>query len=422
MERKEIPFGFIEDEKIYLKGQLGNEDREIGVVKDGNEDASIQYFVDRFEVLTGKIDELEQNIKTVENKGSFLMKLVHLRTSLTAYDGLGDYAPLTDRLNELEVYLNELISQNRTRNTDIKKALLSELDEALLVSDWKLATEKIKDIKLRWLKTGKAEDKYNEDFENEFNTNVNGFFDRKKAHHEEKKRIIGERVGQYKQLIYDLKALSKEDDIFTAEKKAKGINDQWQALGKIPSFHYTPLIRTYKREQSNFQKIVSAVKRAARDSADPQENLVRKLALLDQAKKIEFDTSKDAVRESRDLMDEWKTIGRLPKEHAKEVTERFMVICDKIQERRFLENLAKGTDDDYDSKNNREQISLKMRLMRDLLIRDERDLRSFYDNMEKMNPQRGTFNKVIANKLVNQKRKVIVKKEILRELKMMLNQ
>ena len=422
MERKEIPFGFIEGEKIYLKGQLDFGDREIGVVKDNDQDTSVKYFMDRFEVLNQKIEDLETNIKTVENKGSFLMKLLHIKNSLSSYDGLGDYAPLLTKLEELEGYLAELIAQNRTRNSEIKKALLVELDEALEDKDWKLATEKIKDIKLRWLKTGKAEEEENNQLEEEFDSKVDAFFDKKKQFYEEKKKQIQERVDQYKDLINEIKALGKEDDLWVAEKKSKQLQAKWRSLGNVPSFQYTPLVRQFKRDLSNFQKLVMAFKKAARDSQDPAENLIRKLALLDEAKKIEFESSKEAVRRSKDLMEDWKMIGRLPKEHAKEVTERFMVICDKVQERRFLENLAMGTDEDYDSKNTREQISIKMRLMRDLLVRDEKELRSFYDNLEKMNPQRGQFNKVIANKLVNQKRKVIVKKEILRELKVQLSQ
>ena len=48
---KEYPetteYGYIKDGKVFLKGYLDHEDREIGVVREDDE-ASLQYFIDRF--------------------------------------------------------------------------------------------------------------------------------------------------------------------------------------------------------------------------------------------------------------------------------------------------------------------------------------------------------------------------------------
>ncbi|MFT5916961.1 MAG: hypothetical protein ACI81T_003474, partial [Bacteroidia bacterium] len=76
---KEYPeitdYGYIKDEKVYLKAYLDQEYREIGVVRDGDE-VSLQYFVDRFETISKKLDEVAENIQTSDNKGSYLMKLL----------------------------------------------------------------------------------------------------------------------------------------------------------------------------------------------------------------------------------------------------------------------------------------------------------------------------------------------------------
>ena len=44
------PFGYIKDNKVFLKGFLGQEDREIGEVKE-DEASTISYFEARFEQI-----------------------------------------------------------------------------------------------------------------------------------------------------------------------------------------------------------------------------------------------------------------------------------------------------------------------------------------------------------------------------------
>ncbi|WP_332911376.1 hypothetical protein [Algoriphagus boritolerans] len=88
----EHPFGYIKDGKVYLKGFLGRSDREIGEVKE-NEASTLSYFEARFEQIKDKVTKLKSDIEENQNKGSFLMKLIHLRDSLFETDALGDFIP-----------------------------------------------------------------------------------------------------------------------------------------------------------------------------------------------------------------------------------------------------------------------------------------------------------------------------------------
>src|SRR5690554_4625643 len=100
----EHPYGYIKENKVYLKGFLNQEDRVIGEVKE-DEESTLKYFEDRFQTVKEKVDKLKQDIEENQNKGSFLMKLIHLRDSLMQYDALGDFVPLIEELNNLESYL-----------------------------------------------------------------------------------------------------------------------------------------------------------------------------------------------------------------------------------------------------------------------------------------------------------------------------
>jgi len=94
-------FGYIKDGKVFLKGFLGGEDREIGEVK-GDEPSTLRYFEGRFAQLQEKVAQLKAAIQENQNKGSFLMKLIHLKESLYQSDALGDFVSLIAELEGQE--------------------------------------------------------------------------------------------------------------------------------------------------------------------------------------------------------------------------------------------------------------------------------------------------------------------------------
>lgn len=426
MSKKKIDFGYIQEDKIFLNGIEGNPDREIGVVKDGNEEESVQYFVNRFNVLEGKIDVLEKAISEAENKGSFLMKLLHMKDSLYSYDGLGDYTVLRERLDVLEAQIAEIVNQNRKRNTEIKRGLTRELEEVIKGSDWNETTEAVKDVKMRWLKTGKPEEEYEVEFEEKFEGMIKDFFEKKRVFYEDKKKLIDQRIRKYERLIREMKGLARNSpDMDKAEARCSEIRREFRNVGKVPPTVFTSLMRKFNNEVKSFEKMVSFARKNSNSPEDLERNLVKKEALLMAVEKIEFEATQEAIEESRNLMGMWKKIGRLPKEKSKELTERFMVVCDKISERVRLEKRAKNNDEDFVNKNNREQVVIKMRMLRENLNDDEMELRDFYDNMGNMQTVgvggRAQLDRTAMNKLVNLKKNVKVKKELMRELKNSLN-
>lgn len=118
-------FGYIKDGKVFLKGFLGRPDRVIGEVKE-DEASTLLYFEARFGQVQEKVAKLIEAIQENQNKGSFLMRLIHLRESLFASDALGDFVPLIDSLNEQEAYLSQIIQGNRSKNLEVKLALIEE--------------------------------------------------------------------------------------------------------------------------------------------------------------------------------------------------------------------------------------------------------------------------------------------------------
>ena len=144
MSTKEVPFGSIEENKIILNPWNDHPSRVIGEIREEGVEYAINYFVEKYEELVKKVDDLEDTINNTENKGSYLQKVRHLRGGLAEYDGLGDFQLLEDRLKGMEDSLEEIVAKNRIRNTEVKKSLIQELAEVVANTiHWKRSLQRI---------------------------------------------------------------------------------------------------------------------------------------------------------------------------------------------------------------------------------------------------------------------------------------
>src|SRR5690606_39921156 len=212
------PYGYIKEGKVYLKGFLNQEDRVIGEVKE-DEASTIKYFEDRFKVVQEKVDQLKKDIEENQNKGSFLMKLIHLKESLKRYDALGDFVPLIEELNQLEAYLEEIIQSNRKRNLEIKKELIKEAESLMNSTDWKKTSEDFKNLKLRWIKTGPVDKELEDEINEPFNAAINTFFENRKNYFDGLALQSEENLKVYENLLLQARQAHELKDVKLARSE-----------------------------------------------------------------------------------------------------------------------------------------------------------------------------------------------------------
>lgn len=227
------PFGYIKDGKVYRSAFNEHDDKEIGEVRE-SEEQSFQYFTDRYDRLKEKVDELENSVDEAVNKGSFLMKLLHMKDKMPEYKGIGDFSALIVRLEKLESSLQEKISENRVKNLEIKTALLKEAESLKDSQEWFETAEKMKELRLNWVRTGAVSDEKQEEMEETFHNTVNHFFEEKRKFNEAKKELIIERSKKYKTLIAELRKLMHERDKEVILKRVNEIKEEWEKIGEIP--------------------------------------------------------------------------------------------------------------------------------------------------------------------------------------------
>ena len=389
----EIPFGYVKEGKIYRTGWSDFPDKEIGEVRDDNIEKSTEFFQERFTDLESKVIEVTTKIDESENKGSFLMKLVHLRDQLPEHDGLGDYSTLRSKIDQYETLVRDIIQKNRERNTEIKTALIEEAGELEDIVNWKEATEKAHDLKARWIKTGSAEEEKNEELETSFWGIVTHFFDRKKQFYEDKQKLIVHRQNKYEELVQEAQNLGalRGKERFD---KVKDLKARWKENGGIPSEQYQPL-------HDAFYKALKGGKKPFTSNVD----YTGVLSKLEEIKKgtIPFNKEEiDAIKKStfRDKarsQEKFKVLNLIP----------------ILSEREFVMKLAYKRFPDYAKLEMEKKQNVKRGILNDLIQRDKEDLKIYEENSANFSSSDGSMNKLVENKIKGQKKKIEVKTQLL---------
>lgn len=392
MEIIQIPFGFIKAGKIYQSGWGSTSDREIGEVREDDNDKSVRFFEERYADLQSKVNELTSKIEAAENKGSFLMKLVHMREHLAKHDGLGDYQAIDDTLSKYESLVKDIIQKNRKRNTEIKQALIEETKEVVEIINWKEATEKITDLKGRWIKTGNAEEEKHEQLELQFWGIVESFFERKKQFYEDKQKLTEHRKRQYQELV---DGSAKLQDLYGKERfdRVKELKEAWKEIGGIPAEFYQPLNEAFNKNLKGGKKFT------------PNVDYTSLLAELETIKADKNTFNKEHLeRRKKEL---FKDKRRSPDK------QRCLELIQLLLERAFVQTLSQKRFPDIAKLEMDKKKSIRKSIINDLISRDREDLKIYEENSANFSSSDGKMNKIVENKIKSQKRKIEIKSKLL---------
>ncbi len=419
-------FGYVRDEKIYLKGFLGFADRQIGQVKE-TEEASIKYFEDRFQIAQQKVLDLKELIEKAQNKGSYLMKLVHMRKYLANFDGLGDYTTLFAHLDEMEKYLRSMIAVNRVKNYEIKEALIKDAHIAYENENLQQASEDLKEIKLKWIKTGAVLRERQEDIEQRFKDLCRDFYERRKDIIKQRTKQAKENLRQYRDIINAAEDLKTSDNFEETFEKFRQMQQDWKKCGKIPHKKAVRVWESFKAANDIFFTRYKKFKSYKEEYPDlSAEDIKNKLqfGMADEAEAlVNYDQAPDTDR-AKELLMEWKKLSGTFRNLSRDHYERFRFACDKIFELNYLIRVVLRKYPDLETKPELDRLRIKTSFMRELIRRDEHEMNLTEANLDKMNrKRRNNFKalKGLQNNLNIQKRKISVKKQILQKFESDLN-
>ncbi|KOY87195.1 hypothetical protein AD998_14500 [bacterium 336/3] len=408
----EHTYGYISEGKVFLKGYMGLPDREIGVVKETNE-AAILYFEKRFQDAEKKVADLEKMIESAENKGSFLMKLIHLRTYLQEFKGLGDFPVLFAKLDEQETFLKGLINVNRHRNLDIKNQIIQELASLVDDTDWKETGIKIDELKTRWIKTGAVEDHLQAKVEEEFASHIKAYYNNKKEFFKNKADELKDRLNKYRILVDKASILKLSEDFDSAAIAFKQLQNDWKAVGKVPQKKLERYWERFKKINNEFffrykqyKEGIPAEQIKPLDPAEQARTIQEKLCK--KAESLIGVNTDDSNNQTKDLLVAWKNEVTNPKYLDKNLANRFRYACDRIFEESYLMRVVIRKYPDFHKKPMLDQFRIKTSFLRELIRKDEQEV-NIAESAQEYKPEHKSFN------LATQKRKIQVKQIMLEE-------
>ena len=145
-------------------------------------------------------------------------------------------------------------------------------------------------------------------------------------------------VSAQEALCQKAEALLAVEDVDEAARQLRSLEEQWTEVRQAPKAEGEPLWQRFRTARDELRSRHQA--HMARMAAELAENLKKKEALCEQAEGLaESHEWIKAAETLRRLQAEWKTIGPVPRQHAKSIWERFRKPCDRFFTRRH-EDLA----------------------------------------------------------------------------------
>ena len=410
----ENEYGFCQDGKVFIRAYLNFPQREIGFVRETDE-ASLAYFVKRFELAKNKVDILAREVTTVQNKGSFLTKVVQMKAYLGEFDGLGDFLPLFDQLEQMESYLRGLIQYNQIKNLEIKRALIQDAVQLAEQEDILKATEDLLEIKIKWVKTGPVDKQFQDELSEEFQAVLDAFFLRRRAYFEEKNRQIDEKIAILQGFIDSVHQLRKAEDIDDSVVKVKELQKEWKTILGLPPKKQSMLWKNFKKANDMFFEKYNRIKGIDyKPRVDPR---VQELNTMTGELEIKLGDQENMVATAelaKAYLVKWKEVSAQIKTIDRSMAERFRNACDKIFEMNYLLRVISYRHANLNEKPRLEQLKIMINQMDYMTKKEKGELNDFIAQAER---DRQMEEKPIQSKINTQKRKISMKEMLLTNFK-----
>jgi hypothetical protein len=419
-------YGYVEDGGVWLRPTLGQPPRRIGQVKDTDDDA-LRYFAQRYEAFRTKVDELLNRLESADNQGSYLMKILHLQEQSKQHDGLGDYETLHRRLREAEDQLKLSVARNREKNLATKVSLIEQAEELRDSVDWISASEKVKELRQAWLKTGPVDKELTDELENRFHGAVQLFFDRRKAFQTDRKALARRTVDRYRELVNQAETLKHSDQFEATSRQLKQLQTAWRDVnGNLPKKQAAELWTKFRAANNHFferlknhiesQRTVATTEgRPSSVPSSAEDSLVRKRELANRAEALLSVPSNQAVNQAKALQAEWKQSGAVRGPESDRLWQRFMLACDKVFEMSALDYYLRKRQAEGAVTSPTERALAATTALRKFIENDRQELDLLRDNLDKLStaPANDQFRQLLQGKIRTFDRKIQTKTELI---------
>lgn len=367
-EEKKASEYLYEDEQVFL-----NEDNELFLKKGPGGTAkkitevSAEEVGNKIDELKGAFKELEQEVEQVlSDKEATDEVRANLKEEVLNTPAIGDFSGLLTRLevagpeeakapeeNNEEVEEDSADVEQASESgeeeepeedsededpIDYYRDIVKKAEDLAKQSDWSYVQVELDNLSHKWAEGPDTEsDKVKKLFQ-KFNKAVESFEKRKEEHYEQLDKQKQENLETKKKLLEELEGIIS-NKTWTATKRVNQMKRQWNNTSPLPSGKGEGLDERFEELLEIFNK--HKVDRMVQERQKKEDNLMLKLTVLEKMEKvagsIDHETTnwKEIDKKFEDLTKQWKKIGRVPKQKADHVWERYKSAQDLYYDNKY---------------------------------------------------------------------------------------
>lgn len=337
-----------ENGEVYIKEHILYPNRLITVLEHNT-------FVHITKALFEKYQDIVHQIETLNSEWDNSADKIKLAAKIEKQK---DYILKVPALGNMAVLLNTLIAKEKeigniyAANTIIRDEIVAK---ALTLRDseqWKDTTQAFKELIEEWKNCPVVPKDTMENLWSKIEDARNHFYDNKRKHQEAYEGQLMQNLDLKLELCEKSEALASSEEWKETTNKYKALNEEWKQIGRVASIEkndelwnrfITAQNTFFDKKKQNFERI----------NAEQIENLALKQAIVSKAEAIKDSTQwKETTTLLAEITEEWKNIGRVPKEDADNLWNAFQAAKDYFfsKKREYVEQHKLSLEDNYAKK------------------------------------------------------------------------
>lgn len=333
--------------ELLLKEYHDYKQRPVGILTADNAEMLFNLLVEKFPEVESKVTELVTEWNAEEDKIKLLGKVERIKEYLNHANAVGDFHTIYKIVENLDKELARLTEENFTK----KLALVEKAEALSTVEDWKETTETLRNLAEEWKQIGHLDRKRNDELWARLEAAKDKFFERKREHQDDVNKEMLQNLDLKMELVDKAEAIAGSEDWKKTTDEFKALMEQWKGIGRTMHDKNEELWKRFteannvffERKKQHFEVI----------HKEQEDNYNAKLALVEQAEAMKESTEwNETTLAYTNLMEEWKQLGRVPKEKSDEIWNRFNEARDYFfnNKRKSFQEFKLSLEDNYAQK------------------------------------------------------------------------
>ena len=273
----------------------------------------------------------------------------------------------SSRVNKQHQAFFENIKAEQTKNLELKATLCEQTEELAQQlyttrKEWNRANDRLLEIQKVWKTIGFAPKKDNTRIYERFRTACDKFFEAKRRFYADVKTEMEHNLQLKNELCEAAEALQNSEEWKKATDELIALQARWKEIGAVSRRYSDQVWKRFRAACDKFFERKGA--HFADVDGEHEENLVRKLALLDEM--AAADVKEGGFEMIKEFQRRWSEIGFVPIKRKDEVQKRYKECVDA------LFTVLRGSERDRSMSRFREKVST-FRASGDRRVRTERD-------------------------------------------------